>query len=295
MNYEVIVTCAITGAGDTVGRHPAIPVTPQQIADSAIEAAKAGASVVHCHVRDPKTGKGTRDVKLYREVVERIRGSGVDVVLNLTCGMGGDLTVDDTDPMRLGPGTDLVDAMTRLEHVVELLPEICTLDCGTMNFGDSNTIVIQTPNALRAMAKRVRELGVKPELEVFDTGQLWFGKQMYQEGLLDDPPLFQLCLGIPWGAPADSLTMAHMAQQLPPNAVWAGFGISRAQMPMVAQAALLGGNVRVGLEDNLYLEKGVFATNAQLVEKAIRILRELGARPCTAEETRQRLRLKKQR
>jgi len=295
MNYEVIVTCAITGAGDTVGRHPAIPVTPQQIADSAIEAAKAGASVVHCHVRDPKTGKGTRDVKLYREVVERIRGSGVDVVLNLTCGMGGDLTVDDTDPMRPGPGTDLVDAMTRLEHVVELRPEICTLDCGTMNFGDSNTIVIQTPNQLRAMAKRVRELGVKPELEVFDTGQLWFGKQMYQEGLLDDPPLFQLCLGIPWGAPADSQTMAHMAQQLPPNAVWAGFGISRAQMPMVAQAALLGGNVRVGLEDNLYLEKGVFATNAQLVEKAIRILRELGARPCTPEETRQRLRLKKQR
>jgi len=295
MNYEVIVTCAITGAGDTVGRHPAIPVTPQQIADSAIEAAKAGASVVHCHVRDPKTGKGTRDVTLYREVVQRIRGSGVDVVLNLTCGMGGDLTVDDTDPMRPGPGTDLVDAMTRLEHVVELRPEICTLDCGTMNFGDGNTIVIQTPNMLRAMAKRVRELGVKPELEVFDTGQLWFGKQMYQEGLLDDPPLFQLCLGIPWGAPADSQTMAHMAQQLPPNAVWAGFGISRAQMPMVAQAALLGGNVRVGLEDNLYLEKGVFATNAQLVEKAIRILRELGARACTPEETRQRLRLKKQR
>lgn len=295
MNYEVIVTCAITGAGDTVGRHPAIPVTPQQIADSAIEAARAGASVVHCHVRDIKTGKGTRDVKLYREVVERIRKSGVDVVLNLTCGMGGDLTVDDADPMRPGPGTDLVDAMTRLEHVVELRPEICTLDCGTMNFGDGNTVVIQTPNMLRAMAKRVRELGVKPELEVFDTGQLWFGKQMYQEGLLDDPPLFQLCLGIPWGAPADSQTMAHMVQQLPPNAVWAGFGISRAQMPMVAQAALLGGNVRVGLEDNLYLEKGVFATNAQLVEKAIRILRELGARACTAEETRQRLRLKKQR
>ncbi len=295
MNYEVIVTCAITGAGDTVGRHPAIPVTPQQIADSAIEAAKAGASVVHCHVRDPKTGKGTRDVTLYREVVERIRKSGVDVVLNLTCGMGGDLTVDDADPMRPGPGTDLVDAMARLEHVVELRPEICTLDCGTMNFGDGNTIVIQTPNMLRAMAKRVRELGVKPELEVFDTGQLWFGKQMYQEGLLDDPPLFQLCLGIPWGAPADSQTMAHMVQQLPPNAVWAGFGISRAQMPMVAQAALLGGNVRVGLEDNLYLEKGVFATNAQLVEKAIRILRELGARPCSPEETRQRLRLKKQR
>ncbi|MHB1218391.1 MAG: beta-keto acid cleavage family enzyme [Alphaproteobacteria bacterium] len=295
MNYEVIVTCAITGAGDTVGRHPAIPVTPRQIADSAIEAAKAGASVVHCHVRDPKTGKGTRDVKLYREVVERIRGSGVDVVLNLTCGMGGDLTVDDADPMRPGPGTDLVDAMTRLEHVEELRPEICTLDCGTMNFGDGNTVVIQTPNMLRAMAKRVRELGVKPELEVFDTGQLWFGKQMYREGLLDDPPLFQLCLGIPWGAPADSQTMAHMVQQLPSSAVWAGFGISRAQMPMVAQAALLGGNVRVGLEDNLYLEKGVFATNAQLVEKAIRILRELGARPCAPAETRQRLRLKKQR
>jgi uncharacterized protein (DUF849 family) len=295
MNYDVILTCAVTGAGDTVGKHPGVPVTPQQIADSAIEAAKAGAAVVHCHVRDPKTGKGTRDPNLYREVVERIRGSGVDVVINLTCGMGGDLTVEDADPTKVGPGSDLVDAMTRIVHVEQLRPEICTLDCGSMNFGDSNTIVIQTPNMLRAMAKRVRELGVKPELEVFDTGQLWFAKRMHEEGLLDDPPLFQLCLGIPWGAPADALTMAHMVQQLPHGAAWAGFGISRMQMPMVAQAVVLGGNVRVGLEDNLYLDKGVFATNAQLVEKAIRIIRELGARPVTAAEARRKLKLNKQR
>jgi len=295
MNYEVIVTCAVTGAGDTVGRHPAIPITPKQIADAAIDAAKAGAAIVHCHVRDPKTGKGGRDPALYREVVERIRGSGVDVVINLTCGMGGDLTVDDDDPSRPGPGTDLVDARTRIVHVEELRPEIATLDCGTMNFGDTNTISVQTPNILRAMAKRMRELGVKPEMEVFDTGHLWFAKRLFEEGIVEAPPMFQICLGIPWGAPADSATMKHMVEQLPPGAAWAGFGISRWQMPMVAQAVLLGGHARVGLEDNLYLEKGVFASNAQLVEKAVRIIRELGARPCTAAEARQKLKLNKQR
>jgi uncharacterized protein (DUF849 family) len=293
MNYEVIVTCAVTGAGDTVGKHPAIPVTPKQIADAAIEAANAGATVAHIHVRDPETGKGSRDPKLYREVVERIRASNVDIILNLTAGMGGDFEVgDESDPTKYGPNTDLVGALERLVHVEELRPEICTLDCGTLNFGDGNMIYISTPTQLRIGAKRIQELGVKPELEVFDTGHLWFASQMVKEGLIDEPPLFQFCLGIPWGAPADTTTMKAMKDNLPPGAIWAGFGIGRMQMPMVAQAVLLGGNVRVGLEDNLYLEKGVFASNGQLVEKAIKIIEMLGARPLSPAEGRKKLGLK---
>ncbi|HLS69144.1 MAG TPA: 3-keto-5-aminohexanoate cleavage protein [Kiloniellales bacterium] len=291
MNRQVIVTCAVTGAGDTVGRHPAIPVTPEEIAAACLEAAEAGAAITHIHVRDPETGQGSRDLALYSEVVERVREKNQDVILNLTAGMGGDLIVDDEEPARPGAGSDLVNAATRLEHIERLRPEICTLDCGTMNFGDANAVVVQTPNILRAMAGRIRELGVKPEMEVFDTGHLWFAKQLVAEGLIADPPLFQLCLGIPWGAPADTRTMAHMAQQIPEGAVWAGFGISRMQMPMAAQAVLLGGHVRVGLEDNLYLEKGVFASNGALVEKAVRLIRELGAEVCTPEEARQKLRI----
>jgi len=294
MNHEVIVTCALTGAGDTVGKHPAVPVTPEQIAGAGIEAAKAGAAVVHVHVRDPETGKGTRTPVLYREVVERIRDSGTDVVLNLTAGMGGDVEVGGgNDPARLGPDTDLVGALERLVHVEELLPEICTLDCGTLNFGDGDMVYVSTPNQLRTGARRVQELGVKPELEVFDSGHLWFAKQLLKEGLLDEPPLFQICLGIPWGAPADTTMMKAMVDQLPAGANWAGFGIGRMQMPMVAQAVLLGGNVRVGLEDNLYLEKGVFASNGQLVEKAIRIIELMGARAVTPEEARTKLQLRK--
>lgn len=293
MNYEVIVTCAVTGAGDTVGKHPAIPVTPKQIADAAIEAANAGATVAHIHVRDPETGKGSRDPKLYREVVERVRASNVDIILNLTAGMGGDFEVgDESDPTKYGPNTDLVGALERLVHIEELRPEICTLDCGTLNFGDGNMIYISTPTQLRTGAKRIQELGVKPELEVFDTGHLWFASQMVKEGLIDEPPLFQFCLGIPWGAPADTTTMKAMKDNLPPGAIWAGFGIGRMQMPMVAQAVLLGGNVRVGLEDNLYLEKGVFASNGQLVEKAIKIIEMLGARPLSPAEGRKKLGLK---
>ena len=291
MNTEVIVTCAVTGAGDTVGKHPAIPVTPQQIADAVIDSANAGAAVAHVHVRDPETGKGSRDCRLYREVVERVRSRNVDVILNLTAGMGGDFELGDQDPKIAGPNTDLVGPLERLVHIEELRPEICTLDCGTLNFGDGNLIYISTPTYLRAGARRIRELGVKPELEVFDTGHLWFASQMHKEGLLDDPPLFQLCLGIPWGAPADTTTMKAMKDNLPPGAIWAGFGIGRMQMPMVAQAVLLGGNVRVGLEDNLYLGKGVFASNGQLVEKAIRIIELLGARALTPAEARRKLRL----
>jgi uncharacterized protein (DUF849 family) len=292
MNQEVIVTCAVTGAGDTVGKHPAIPVTPAQIADAAIEAAKAGAAIAHIHVREPETGKGSRKTEYYREVVKRVRDSGTDVVINLTAGMGGDLEVDDQDPRKAGPGTDLVNALERLVHVEELLPEICTLDCGTLNFGDGNLIYVSTPNQLRTGAKRIRELGVKPELEVFDTGHLWFAKRMHEEGLLEEPPMFQLCLGIPWGAPADTNSMKAMRDMLPAGAVWAGFGIGRMQMPMVAQAVLLGGNVRVGLEDNIWLDRGVHASNGTLVQRAVEIIRLMGARTLTPAEARKKLGLK---
>ena len=292
MNQEVIITCAVTGAGDTVGKHPAIPVTPRQIADAAIEAANAGAAVVHIHVRDPETGKGSRDPRLYREVVEPLRASNVDMVINLTAGMGGDYQVGDPDPLKYGPNTDLVGALERLVHVEELRPELCTLDCGTLNFGDGDMIFVSTPTQLRQGAKRIHELGVKPELEVFDTGHLWFAKQLLKEGLLDRPPLFQFCLGIPWGGSADTTTMKAMKDSLPEGAIWAGFGIGRNEMPMVAQAVLLGGNARVGLEDNLYLEKGVFASNGKLVEKAVKIIELLGARAVTPAEARKRLGLK---
>ena len=293
MNHNVIITCAVTGAGDTVDKHPAIPVTPAQIAAAAVEAAQAGATVVHCHVRDPKTGKGSRDPALYREVMERIRDSGVDVIVNLTAGMGGDLEIGGGEaPMRFGPGTDLVGPLARLVHVEELLPDICTLDCGTLNFGDGDTIYVSTPAALRAGARRITELGVKAELEIFDTGHLWFANQMIREGLLKDP-VFQLCLGIPWGAPADTTTMKAMVDNLPPGVTWAGFGIGRMQMPMAAQAVLLGGNVRVGLEDNLWLDKGVPASNGSLVERVIELLHCLGAKPMTPTEGRVKMGLKK--
>ena len=286
MNHDVIITCALTGAGDTTSRSPHVPVTPKQIAAAAVEAAKAGATVVHCHVRDPETGKFSRDVALYREVMERIREADIDIIVNLTAGMGGDLEIGaGENPMEFGPNTDLVGPLTRLAHVEELLPEICTLDCGTLNFGDGDTIYVSTPAQLRAGAERIQELGVKAELEIFDTGHLWFAKQLIKEGLLDNP-LFQLCLGIPWGAPADTTTMKAMVDNLPADAVWAGFGIGRMQMPMAAQAVLLGGNVRVGLEDNLWLDKGVLATNGQLVERAGEILSRLGARVLTPAEGR---------
>ena len=292
MNHHIIITCALTGAGDTADKNPAVPVTPQQIAAAALEAANAGATVVHCHVRDPKTGKGSRDPALYREVMQRIREAGVDIIVNLTDGMGGDLEIGGGErPLEFGPGTDLVGPLTRLVHVEELLPDICTLDCGTLNFGDGDTIYVSTPAALRAGARRITELGVKAELEIFDTGHLWFANQMIKEGLLHDP-LFQLCLGIPWGAPADTTTMKAMVDNLPPGVTWAGFGIGRMQMPMAAQAILLGGHVRVGLEDNLWLDKGVPASNGSLVERAVNLIRCMGARPMTPAEGRLKMGLK---
>ncbi len=294
MNTDVIITCAVTGAGDTVGKHPEIPITPEQIADSAIDAAKAGAAVVHCHVRDPLTGKGARDVSLYREVVARIRDSGTDVVINLTAGMGGDLFIGaDEMPTEFGVETDLVGALDRLPHVEELLPEICSLDCGSYNFGEGSLVYVSTPDMLRRGARRIQELGVKPELEIFDTGHLSFTLKMIEEGLIDDSPLFQLCLGIPWGAPADVGVLKSWVELLPPGANWTAFAISRDQMPFAAQSVLLGGNVRVGLEDNLYLRRGVFASNAQLVERARQIVELMGARVLGPEETRENLGLVK--
>ena len=289
MNNEVIITCAVTGAGDTVGKHPDIPVTPEEIAASAIDAAKAGAAIVHCHVRDPATGKGARDVSLYREVVARIRDSDTDVVINLTSGMGGDLVVGpDEMPTAFGEETDLVGALDRLPHVEELLPEICSLDCGSYNFGEGSLVYVSTPDMLRRGARRIQELGVKPELEIFDTGHLSFTLAMLDEGLIDDPPLFQLCFGIPWGAPAEVGVMKSWVDLLPPGANWTAFAISRNQMPFAAQSVLLGGHVRVGLEDNLYLRRGVFATNAQLVEQARTIVELMGAHVLGPTEAREK-------
>ncbi|GEK47262.1 3-keto-5-aminohexanoate cleavage protein [Bisbaumannia pacifica] len=290
MNRNVILTCAITGAGDTAAKSPHVPVTPKQIADSCIEAARAGASVAHIHVRDPETGGISHSVEHFREVMERVREADADIVMNITAGGGGDWIPDAEDPTRGGPGTDIQTPAERHAPVAELLPELCTLDCGSLNFGDM--VYVNTADWLREHARLVQAAGVKPELECFDLGHVWFARQLQQEGLLDGDPLYQLCLGIPWGAEADTETMLAMRNKLPENANWAAFGIGRHQMPMVAQAMLLGGHARVGLEDNLYLEKGVLATNGQLVEKAGTLIENLGGRVMTPAETRAHLKLR---
>ena len=294
MNNEVIVTCAITGAGDTLGKHPEVPVTPEQISNAAIAAAKAGASVAHIHVRDPETGLGSRDTNLFKEVVERIRDSNTDVVINLTAGMGGDWVPSEENPSMPGPETDMIGPEERLAHVKEIHPEICSLDCGTMNFGNGNEIYISPPGYLREMASMIQDWGVKPELEVFELGQIRFAKQMIKEGLINEPPMFQICLGIPWGAEQTVDAMKVMKDELPTNSSWASFGIGRMQMPMAAAAVAMGGNVRVGLEDNLYLEKGVLASNDQLVTRVIEIIQRMGSRVLSPKETRDKLKLKKQ-
>jgi len=292
VNPKVIISCAVTGAGDTVGKHPAIPVTPRQIADSALEAHEAGAAIVHLHVRDPATGKAARDPELYRETVGLIRASRADVVINLTAGMGGDFFFNPADPFRAGPGADLADAGERVAHVEELRPEICTLDCGSLNFGEG--AFLATAGLLREMARRIQAIGVKPEIECFELGHVWLAKQLIAEGLIDPPPMFQLCLGIPWGAEATTESMLAMRAHLPPGANWAGFAIGRMQMPFVAQAALLGGHVRVGLEDNLWLDRGVPASNGALVKRAREILERMGAEVAGAAEARATLGLRKQ-
>ena len=288
----MVVTCAVTGAGDTLERHPGVPVTPRQIADAAIEAAKCGAAVAHIHVRDPETGKGSRDPELFKQVVDMVRSSGTDVVINLTAGMGGDWVPSQSDPAQPGPGTDMIGPIERLAHVRELLPEICSLDCGTLNFGDGDNIYISTPPTLRKMAELTLDWGVKPELEVFDLGHIRFARQMISEGLIAAPPMFQICLGIPWGADQSVDTMKVMKDHLPPEASWAGFGISRLQMPMAAAAVAMGGNVRVGLEDNLYLDRGVLASNGQLVDRVIEIIERMGGRALTPQEARNKLKLR---
>jgi uncharacterized protein (DUF849 family) len=295
VNTEAFITCAVTGAGDTTARSDKVPVTPEQIADSALEAARAGAAVVHIHVRDPATGQGARDVDLYRRVVEMIRGADVDAIINLTAGMGGDLVMGGAEsPLPLDVvATDLAGAAERLAHVEALRPEICTLDCGTMNFAAGGDYVMaNTPEMLRAMARRIQSLGVRPELEVFDTGQLVMVRDLIDEGLIDDPVLVQLCMGIRYGAPDDPGTLLTLVNSLPAGTVFSAFSIGRMQLPYVAMAVLAGGNVRVGLEDNLYLGPGQKATNGELVQRATTILNAMNVRVLGPEEVRERLALR---
>ena len=298
MNSDVIITCAVTGDDSKVTKSPHCPITPEQIAASAVEAARAGAAIVHIHVRDPETGAFSMATRHYREVVRRIRESRVDVIVNLTCGMGGYICVGDRGLADTpAEGTDFVSQEDRMRHVIDLCqeglyrPDIATLDCGSLNFGDGNRAYVSTPNYLRKGAAILRDLRVKPELEVFDTGNLWFVKQLIKEELIGEPALIQLCTGIPYGVPADTGHLLAMVNYLPPGSVWTSFAVSRMQMPWVAQSVLLGGNVRVGLEDNLYLSRGVYASNAQLVEKARTLIEAMGARVVTAAEARDRLKL----
>ncbi|MFS3135679.1 3-keto-5-aminohexanoate cleavage protein [Gluconacetobacter sacchari] len=295
MKTSLFITCAVTGAGDTASLHPGLPITPKQIAQAAIEAARAGAAVAHIHVRDPETGKAARDVALYREVVERIRDADTDVIINLTAGMGGDLVLGDGEtPLPLDAAqTDMAGPTERLAHVAELLPEICTLDCGTMNFSLGNYIMVNTPSILRAMARQVQALGVRPELEVFDTGHLAFAKQMLKEGLLDAPLMIQLCMGVPYGAPNDLLTLQAMVNALPAECVYSMFSLGRFQLPYVGLAPMVGANIRVGLEDNLYLARGRLASNAQLVERAATILGAMNVEILGPQAVRDLLRLTK--
>ena len=296
MSTAAFITCAVTGAGDSTGVSDKVPVTPEQIANSAIEAAQAGAAVVHIHVREPATGKGSRNPDYYREVVERVRASETDVVLNLTTGMGGDLVLGAIEqPLPVDQaGTDMAGATERMVHVRQLLPEICTLDAGTMNFAAGGEyIMVNTPGMVREMARQMKELGVKPEVEVFDTGDLVLLNEIVKEGIIDDPSMVQLCMGIPYGAPNDPLTMAAMVNNLPPGAVFSAFSIGRFQLAYAAQAVLFGGNVRVGLEDNVYLSKGVLASNGDLVSRARTILEAMNVRIKTPQEVRDELGLVK--
>jgi len=294
MNREVFITCAVTGSGGTQERSRKVPRSPKEIAESAIAAAKAGAAVVHCHVRDPETGAPSRKLQYYREVTERIRDSEVDVVLNLTAGMGGDMVFGGTEnPLQLSNSTDMVGAEERVAHVADCLPEMCTLDCGTMNFAEADYVMTNTPGMLREMGKMMTDLGVIPEIEAFDTGHLWYAKQLVEEGILKNPGLVQLCMGVPWGAPDDLNTFMAMVNNVPNDWNFTAFALSRNQMPYVAASVLAGGNVRVGLEDNLFLDRGVLATNESLVERAVNIIERMGARVIKPAEVRVKLGLNK--
>ena len=295
MNGEVFITCAVTGSGSTQDRSEHVPRSPKQIADSAIDAARAGAAIVHCHVRDPETGIPSRKIEYYREVTDRIRDSEVDVILNLTAGMGGDMVFGSVEnPLPLSQdGTDMAGATERVAHLEECLPEICTLDCGTMNFAEADYVMTNTPGMLRAMAKKMTNLGIRPEIEAFDTGHLWFSEQLVKEGLINSPVMVQLCMNVPWGAPNDLNTFLAMVNNIPKDWTFSAFSLGRHQMPYVAAAVLAGGNVRVGLEDNIFLDKGVLATNAQLVERASNIITNLGSKIIGPAEVRKKLNLTK--
>ena len=295
MNREVFITCAVTGSGSTQDRSPNVPRSPKEIADSAIAAAEAGAAVVHCHVREPETGLPSRKLEYYRELTSLIRSSPVDVVLNLTAGMGGDIVFGGAEsPLPLNQiGTDMVGSTERVAHVAECLPEICTLDYGTMNFAEADYVMTNTPGVLQEMGRQMTAMGVKPEIEAFDTGHLWYAKQLVADGVLEPNALVQLCMGVPWGAPDDLNTLLAMVNNVPDNWTFSAFGLGRNQMPLVAASVLAGGNVRVGLEDNLMLDRGVLAENYQLVDRAREIIQNLGSRILGPEQVRQKLGLVK--
>ena len=294
-SQNVFITCAVTGSGGSQDRSHHVPRSPEQIANSAIDAAKAGAAVVHCHVRDPETGTPSRRLDLYKELTERIRASEVDVVLNLTAGMGGDMVFGDAEkPLPLQEGsTDMIGASERVEHVVQCQPEICTLDCGTMNFAEADYVMTNTPGMLRAMAEKMTAMGARIEIEAFDTGHLWLAKKQVEEGLMAEPVMVQLCMGVPWGAPDDLNTFMAMVNNVPKEWIMSAFSIGRNQMNYVAAAVLAGGNIRVGLEDNIWLEKGVLATNAQLVERAVTIATNMGSKLMTPAQVRELIKVEK--
>ncbi len=287
MSRPVIVTCALTGDSDTPSRSPHVPVTPAEIAADAMAAAEAGAAIVHIHVRDPATGAGSRDTTLYAEVVDRLRAAGCPALINLTAGMGGKLVFGSDDPLDVAPDTDLVNGRTRLVHVEALRPDLCSLDCGSFNTGLGNEVYVSTWPMMRHMAGTIRELGVKPELEVFDFGHMAAALRLVEEGLVAPPPLVQFALGLKWGAPADARTLLGLRDMLPPGARWVAFGAGRDQMPVAALSVLLGGHVRVGLEDNLFRSRGVLATNAELVADAVTMIRTLGHSPASPDEARE--------
>jgi uncharacterized protein (DUF849 family) len=288
MQRKIMISCAVTGSADTPGKNPAVPVTPAQIAQSAIDAAKAGAAIVHIHVRDPATTRPSMDAALYHETMDRIRQSGSDVLINLTTGPGARFVPGSDDPLKPGPATNLKLPAQRVEHILALRPEICSLDMGSMNMG--SYVFVNPPNYLEAMAVAIRDANVVPELEVFEAGHLRLARRLIETGHIKPPGMFQICLGIAWSQPATPEAMAYMRDMLPPEAPWFAFGISLHQFPMVAQAVLLGGHVRVGLEDNIYLGKGELApSNAALVEKAVKIIELLGDHVATSAEARKML------
>jgi len=285
---KTIITCAITGNLTRPDQHPGLPITPEQIARSSLDAAAEGASIVHIHVRDRSTGRPSMDIALYREVMERIRERNSELIINLTTGLGGRFIPSEDDPKVAAPGTTLTHPQKRVEHVALLKPEICTLDLNTMNSGAE--VVINTPRNVARMAKIIRANGVKPEIELFDTGDIHLAHDLIREGVLEGPGMYSLVLGVKYGFDASPETMLYARDLLPEGAVFTGFGIGRHEFPMVAQSWLLGGHVRVGLEDNIYLSKGVLAPdNATLVARARRLLEELGAEIATPGEARAHL------